>query len=231
MKIPISPRLLACAGFVRPGDRVADIGCDHGYLGIYLLQEGIARSVIAADINEGPLQAAFHNAHKYGCAEHMSFHLSNGVKNVPHDFDTLVCAGMGAETIISILEAAPWLKSGQYRLILQCQTKTYLLRRYLSDQGWHIAQEIVLRDGKFLYTLMEVCRREEPSPLTPGQCYIPPAMLNSTTDDVVEYYRWVCKEVTKIVTARADAADPWMRQAMIELTSDPYYAFLREEIL
>lgn len=231
MKIPISPRLLACAGFVHPGDRVADIGCDHGYLGIYLLQEGIAQFVIASDINEGPLHAAFHNAHKYGVADKMSFHLSNGVRNVPRDFDTLVCAGMGAETMISILEAAPWLKNGQYRLILQCQTKTYLLRRYLSKQGWTISQENVLRDGKFLYTLMEVCLRSEAIPLTPGQCYIPPAMLHEPTPEVVEYYRWICKEVTKIVTARADAADPWMRQAMIELTSDPYYTFLREDVL
>lgn len=231
MKIPISPRLLACAQFVRPGDRVADIGCDHGYLGIYLLQEGIARSVIAADINEGPLQAAFQNAHKYGCANGMSFHLSNGVKSVPRDFDTLVCAGMGAETMISILEAAPWLKGGRYRLILQCQTKTYLLRRYLSRQGWHINREIVLRDGKFLYTLMEVCHRPEATVLTPGQCYIPPAMLNDPSPELVEYYRWVCKEVTKIVTARADQADPFMRQAMIELTTDPYYAFLKEDEL
>lgn len=231
MKIPISPRLLACAGLIHQGDRVADIGCDHGYLGIYLLQEGIASSIIAADINEGPLQAAYHNAHKYGFADKMSFYLSNGVKNVPHDFNTLVCAGMGAETMISILEAAPWLKNGQYRLVLQCQTKTYLLRRYLSKQGWSISQEIVLRDGKFLYTLMEVCRRSEPSPLTPGQCYIPPAMLNDTTAEVAEYYQWVCKEVTKIVTARGDSADPWMQQAMEELTTDPYYAFLKEDIL
>lgn len=231
MKIPISPRLLACAGFVRQGERVADIGCDHGYLGIYLLQEGIADFVIAADINEGPLRSAVHNAQKYAVADKMSFYLSNGVKNIPRDFDTMVCAGMGAETMISILEAAPWLKSGQYRLILQCQTKTYLLRRYLSRQGWTITKEIVLRDGNFLYTLMDVCRRAEPTILTPGQCYIPPAMLNCAGAEVGQYYRWICAEVTKIVIARGDTADPWMRQAMIELTTDPYYAFLKEDIL
>lgn len=231
MKIPISPRLLSCAGFVPVGARVADIGCDHGYLGIYLLHNGIASTVIATDINEGPLQCAYRNAHKYGVADRMRFYLSDGLRNVPRDFDTLVCAGMGGQTMISILEAAPWLKNGQYRLILQCQTKTHLLRRYLSQQGWHITQETVLRDGKFLYTLMEVCMNSQIAPLTPGQCYIPPAMLKAVTGEVVEYYRWVCKEVTKIVTARGDVADPWMRQAMIELTSDPYYAFLREEIL
>ena len=58
MKLPISNRLLACASFVRPGSRVADIGTDHGYLGIHLLQQGIAAHVIAADLRESPLQNA-----------------------------------------------------------------------------------------------------------------------------------------------------------------------------
>ena len=124
MKLPLSDRLLVCAGFVAKGDRVADIGCDHGYLGIYLLTNGIASSVIAADINEGPLQSAMRNAHKFGVKQNMSFHLSDGVRDIPRDFDTLVCAGMGGDTMVHILESAPWLKNEQYRMILQCQSKT-----------------------------------------------------------------------------------------------------------
>ena len=58
MKIPLSDRLLACCNYVNRGDRVADVGCDHGYLGIYLLTNGIAKSVIESDVAEGPLQSA-----------------------------------------------------------------------------------------------------------------------------------------------------------------------------
>ena len=53
MKLPLSNRLLACASFVRPGDRVADIGCDHGYLSLHLLRSGTAGSIIAADVKPG----------------------------------------------------------------------------------------------------------------------------------------------------------------------------------
>lgn len=232
MSLPISDRLLACAGFVGAGDRVADVGCDHGYLGIYLLQHGIARSVIAADVREGPLRSAVIHANKYAVADKMNFYLSDGVQNVPRDFDTLVCAGMGAETMISILKAAPWLQSQQYRLILQCQSKTHLLRRYLSETGFRITDESVLRDGKFLYTVMVVRWEPDCSRLTPGQWYFSPAMGEHPSGDVAEHYRWVKKELTKIVASRGEYADGWMKTAMEELAAlenNPDYAFLKEE--
>lgn len=189
MKIPLSERLRACAGFVAPGDRVADIGCDHGYLSIHLLTEGIASSVIASDINEGPLQSALRNAEKYGVQDRMYCCLSDGVQNIPRDFDALVCAGMGGDTMIHILEAAPWLKDKQYRLILQCQSKTPMLRSYLSEHGWHIARESLLRDGKFLYTVMEVLWAPEQPLLTKAQCHITPALLRENAPELAEYYR------------------------------------------
>lgn len=173
MKLPINERLLACCAFVRPGDRVADVGCDHGYLGIHLLQQGVASGVIASDLRPGPLDSARRNAAKFGLSDKMSFYLSDGVQSIPRDFDTLVCAGMGAETMISILDAAPWLESENYRLILQCQTKTHLLRQYLSGQGWSVSRETVRRDGKFLYTVMEAVWDPAAPRLSPGGCYFP----------------------------------------------------------
>lgn len=191
MKVPISDRLLVCAGFVHPGDRVADIGCDHGYLGIHLLLSGVASFMIEGDINEGPLDAARRNALKFGVRDKMSFHLSDGLLNVPQNFDCMVCAGMGADTMVSILEAAPWLKSSQYRLILQCQSKTPMLRSYLSENGWRIAEETVLRDGRFLYTVMEVWWQPEYPRLTEAECYFPPALLENPSKEVPAYYQWV----------------------------------------
>ena len=204
MKIPLSERLRLCAAFVRPGDRVADIGCDHGYLGIHLLTEGIASSMIEADVNEGPLQSALHNAHKYGVADNMKFYLSDGAQKIPRDFDTLVCAGMGADTMIHILENAPWMKDPRYRLILQCQSKTPMLRHFLSEEGWTIRQEAVLRDGKFLYTVMVVEFDPEAPRLTPGQCYFPPALLLDPSEALREYYERITDGLRLAVTHQND---------------------------
>ena len=176
MKLPLSTRLLACSKFVPPGSRVADIGCDHGYLGIHLLTSGIASSMIESDINEAPLQSALHNAHKYGVADRMSFYLSDGVRNIPRDFDVLVCAGMGADTMMHILDSAPWLKGSRYRLILQCQSKRPELRKYLYANGFSITRETLAQDGKFIYLITEVVY-ERAEPLSPAQYQITPALL------------------------------------------------------
>ena len=228
MKLPISSRLLACAGFVSPGDRVADVGCDHGYLSIHLLINHIAEFCIASDINEQPLLSAVRNAEKYGVRDKMNFYLSDGVRSIPRDFDTMVCAGMGADTMVSILEDAPWLKSRKYRLILQCQSKAPYLRRYLSENGWHITEESVLRDGRFLYTVMEVYYEPNYPQLSDGECYFPPALLMNPSEDVSAYYQWVVGGLEI-----AAAHQPEKQKILEELTAlaqTPELAWLKEKI-
>ena len=217
MKIPLSSRLQACCGFIKSGDRVADIGCDHGYLSIYLLNNGIASAAYACDVAQSPLQSARRNAVKFGVSEKISFYLSDGIKNVPRDFDTLVCAGMGGDTMVSILEAAPWLKDGRYRLVLQCQSKRELLRSYLSDNGWHIAEESVLRDGRFLYTVMDVRYDPAAKRLTLGQTYFSPAMLVNPSQETKEYYERVLFSLNRAITNGGDQVDPALSQALEEL--------------
>lgn len=230
MKIPLSSRLLACCGFVHPGERVADVGCDHGYLGIYLLTKGIASSVIASDIKEGPLKCAIRNSEKFGVRDRMTFYLSNGVQNIPKAFDTLVCAGMGGDTMISILSAALWLKGEQYRLILQCQSKTPMLRQYLQENSWKIEQEIVLRDGRFLYTVMEVTWQPDLPPIAVGAFYYPSTLLHSPTPESIEYYHQVKRKLRISIAGHGQQADQTEVAALayLESLANNHY-FLREE--
>jgi len=191
MKIPLSTRLLACCRFVNPGDRVADIGCDHGYLGIYLLKNGIASSMIEADINRGPLDAARRNAAKYGVKDKMTFHLSDGLQSIPRDFDCMVCAGMGADTMMSIIHYAyDWLADPKYRLILQCQSKRPELRQWLYDKGFRINRETLAKDGKFVYSIMEVVF-DPGHGISPAETYITPQLLEDNHPLLPEYYERV----------------------------------------
>ena len=195
---------------------MADVGCDHGYLGIHLLLTGLACRVIAADIRPGPLECAVKNGEKFGVSDRMVFCLSDGVQSVPRDFDTLVCAGMGADVMVSILEKAPWLRSSRYRLVLQCQSKTPTLRKYLSETGWTIRREQVLRDGRFLYTVMEAVWALSPA-LTPGQCYISPALMESGSPVLPEYIRWIRDHLALYVRNQPNKKDSPEAAALEEL--------------
>ena len=225
MKLPISERLLACCNFVCKGDRVADIGCDHGYLGIHLLTNCIASHMIESDVAPGPLDSARRNARKYGVESAMTFCLSDGVKDIPRDFDTLVCAGMGGDTMIHILESAHWLRKTQYRMILQCQSKTPMLRKYLSETGWRITEESVLKDGRFLYTIMEVRWEPDYPMLTEAECYFPPALLVNPGPDLKAYFQWVVRGL-EIATEHQE--DEEKKRVLAVLRGHPDFAFLRD---
>lgn len=229
MKIPISDRLLAVCNFICKGDRVADIGCDHGYLGIHLLTNGIAAHMIESDVAQGPLDSARRNARKFGVESAMTFCLSDGAKAIPRDFDVLVCAGMGGDTMIHILSAAPWLKSRQYRLILQCQSKTPMLRQWLDETGWRITEEAVLREGKFLYTVMEVYWEPEYPRLAPGAAYFPPALLEAPSDKVPAYFAWVRKGLEITLEHQRDREKQTALDYLNALAADPNLDFLTEE--
>ena len=206
MKIPMSNRLLACCGFIRKGDRVADIGCDHGYLGIYLLTNCIASSTIESDVAEQPLESARRNARKFHVDSAMTFCLSDGAKDIPRDFDAMVCAGMGADTIMSILHHAPWLKAPKYRLVLQCQSKRPELRQWLYDEGYRINRETLAKDGKFVYSIMEVVYDPDHG-ITPAQTYITPQLLEDNHPLLPEYYERVLHGVRLTVEGMRRSGD------------------------
>ena len=187
MKLPISKRLLCCASMVQSGSRVADIGTDHGYLGIYLLQSGAARHVIACDLRKDPLENARRNAKLFGADGAMEFRLSDGLGKIrPDEVDTVVMAGMGGDLIQKILSQCSWRRREGLQFILQPQSAGNVLRRWLCEDGFEIQREEPVQDGHFLYTVMDI-RQGEPAPLTPGTEYASPALLASGSPLVGNY--------------------------------------------
>lgn len=177
MKIPISKRLLCCAQLIPPGARVADIGTDHGYLGVYLLKNGLAAHVLACDLRPMPLQTARENAARFGVGEAMAFRLSDGLEKLsPDSADTIVCAGMGGDLIVRILAACPWIKNGAYRLILQPQSAGQALRLWLAENGFALERELLVQDGGFLYTVLSVRYDALARTLSPGEQFVSPAL-------------------------------------------------------
>lgn len=167
--LELSPRLRLLAGWVRPGARIADVGTDHAYLPVWLVLHGCVASAIASDLREGPLARARETGRIYGAAG-VDFRLCGGLSGIqPDEADTVIIAGMGGENIAAILAAAPWTADGGHTLLLQPQSKAEDLRRFLSEHGYRIVREALVRDRGILYPCMEVTAGQEA--LTPGQIY------------------------------------------------------------
>ncbi len=158
MSVPINKRLLACASLVRDGAVLADVGTDHGYLPIHLLQNGRATRAVLSDINEGPLRKAEKNVREAGLLGKVSLYLCDGAKALSSLGITDYCiAGMGGELIASIISSAPQMRNGDVRLILQPMSKPEALRTYLYESGFDIEKELYVKDeGKYYVCIQAV---------------------------------------------------------------------------
>lgn len=201
MKLSISKRLSKIAEFVPQGARVADIGCDHGYLGIHLLLNRKASYVVASDLNELPLDSARRNAEKYGVAGDMSFVCADGLQGIePDSADTLVCAGMGGEVMRNILARAPWVKDGRYTLILSPQSVTGEFRTWLREEGFDAKAEYpVFEDGHY-YLILVVRYAGVQTRLTAGERYLSRLMLESGSPDLEGYCEYILSSLQKAIS-------------------------------
>lgn len=167
----LSPRLRRMAREVPENARFADIGTDHAFLPVALLREGKIRAAIATDIRQGPLRRAEHNASQFGVSSRISFRLCDGLTGImPEEVDTVVIAGMGGETISSILKAAPWTGEGNRLFLLQPMSSIPELRAWLQQNHFLIEREHLVMEGRKYYVILSV-RPGQSSQLRPAELF------------------------------------------------------------
>jgi len=151
----LRPRLSAIAAFVPRSSRVADIGTDHAYLPVFLLQTGLVEQVIAVDVHHGPYQAALETVTSAGLSDSISVRFGDGLTVIPPgEADTVVIAGMGGNTIVKILEDSWPITQSLTRLILQPMVAAAALRRWLAVTGWCIVEETLVEEDRILYEII-----------------------------------------------------------------------------
>jgi len=204
MGIALSSRLRRIADYIPAGARVIDVGTDHGYIPIWLLQNGLTDHAIATDIKPGPLNNAAKDAEKYGVSSLLELRLCDGLAGCcADDADTVIIAGMGGETIMGILDAAPW--AFEKRLILQPQTKLTELRAWLAGRGLAIADASLVSDSGRLYQVW-LAEKGEMVPYAP----IDPSLLRKKERLLAPYTEDLIKRLGKQINGmKASAqADP-----------------------
>ncbi|MBR5190562.1 MAG: SAM-dependent methyltransferase, partial [Clostridia bacterium] len=140
----LDSRLMAIARLVRKDKVFADIGTDHAYLPVYLVEKGIINKAIAADLRVGPLDNAKETVISHNFTEKIELRLSDGLDNFSeNEAQEIAVAGMGGLLISSFIERTKWLKNSNIHLILQPMTHVEDLRKTLFDNGFVIDNEVV----------------------------------------------------------------------------------------
>jgi tRNA (adenine22-N1)-methyltransferase len=160
--LKISDRLIQVAGLVPEGARLADVGTDHGYVPIWLLQNKRIASAIAMDVNRGPLLRAAENRDKYGFKDKIELRLSDGLEKLePGEADAVLIAGMGGPLMVRILDEGRGRMSDVSSWILQPQSEIPSVRRYLITHDFQIVDEIMLMDDGKYYMAMRAVPGQE----------------------------------------------------------------------
>ena len=211
-QLSLQPRLRAIADLVPPGGRLADVGTDHAYLPVYLLQRDRVPWAVATDIHPEPLERGRRTARAFGMEARISFRLCDGLSAVSaEEADTIVIAGMGGETIAAILDAVPWSREKQ--VLVQPMSRAEFLRPWLAGHGWRILGETLVRDKGYIYPILRLSGGEM-EPLAPGEAYC--GLSPADAPLFAEYLRSWRQRLQRAADGLRQAGEPGGRLAELE---------------
>ena len=151
----LSKRLQCLANLIEENENYIDIGCDHGLLAIALAKKYQSAKIIASDINENALNNAKKNIKKYHLEEKIELVQSNGLENIiPKKNTTIIISGMGAHTIVGILNQSYQKLKNVNTLIIQSNNDLDFLRKKVTSLGYYIKKEILVMDANIIYTII-----------------------------------------------------------------------------
>ncbi|MBR6230938.1 MAG: SAM-dependent methyltransferase [Lachnospiraceae bacterium] len=208
-RIPVlSERMSLVAEMVTRGNKCADIGCDHGYVAIWLCKTGRSPHVIAADVRKGPLKSAEENAIAFGCGENVECRLGDGLTVLErNEAESIIIAGMGGRTMISILDGSPGIRDAASELILEPQSEIKEVRRYLCANGFEITDEALVREENKYYPVIKAVRSVKADVLSEEEYCFGPCLIRNKDPLLKEMIMKRRKELYSIRNELANGKD------------------------
>lgn len=208
--IKLSRRMQAVADMVALSGcnlKVADIGCDHAYVSIYLKKKGIAENVIAMDVRKGPIDIARNNVQVYGLTDYIDVRMSDGFESlIPGEAQAAVIAGMGGLLMVDIIRRGGEHLNRDIELILQPQSDIDKVREYIYEIGYVIAdEEMLIDEGKYYTVIRAVRGTASDRPNEVELLYGP--MLLSKRSEVLKRYLLYEREKLEEIKGRLEAYD------------------------
>ncbi len=204
--IALDPRLSMIASLVGPCGSCADIGCDHGRLGAFLLQRGLCQRIVLTDVSEPSLRKARALIARVGLGARADFCVGDGAAALPGPVDAAVIAGMGGVTIARIIREGRD-RLGDARLVMQPNVAAPQLRATLCAQGYAIYDERVVQDGRRLYVV--IAAKPGQATCDERELIVGPVLLERKPLELMPYAQFrlrVARKALKGASAAGDAA-------------------------
>lgn len=182
----ISKRLLQIANMIPKDMIVADIGTDHAFLPVYLMENGLAKKVYACDNKEGPLSGAIAHIEEANLTGSVIPILSDGLTDVPKDTEVIAISGMGSELILEILDAHLSKFEHIQRIIVQGNTSVQKLRQYISGHNYRIVDECVVEEYKY-YQIISFDLTPAERPLEAEEVWLGPVNIRKRSETFEKY--------------------------------------------
>ena len=191
----LSIRLEVVASYIKDNSKIIDIGCDHGLLSIYLAKKYNNIKIIASDINKNALGNAIDNIKKEHLEDKIETRLGSGLEIVDSDeIDTVVIAGMGANTIVGILKYSTDKLINVNNIIIQSNTDLYFLRKNITKLGYYIEDESLVEDANIIYTVIKFSKGKKR--YNYKELYLGPILINKNND----LFKKKCSKEIKTIT-------------------------------
>ena len=191
----LSRRLEVVASYIKDNSKIIDIGCDHGLLSIYLAKKHNNIKIIASDVNEKALSNAINNIKKENLENKIETRLGSGLDVVtPDEIDTIVIAGMGANTIVGILKYSTDKLVNVNNIVVQSNTDLYFLRKNITRLGYYIEDESIIEESNVIYTVIKFSRGKKR--YNYKELYLGPILMNKNDD----LFKKKCDKEIKTIT-------------------------------
>lgn len=216
--IKLSKRLSAISSYIENNSSVIDVGTDHGYIPVWLAQTGRAEKIYASDLRKGPLDSARRTAAEYGVTDKIEFILTDGLVDTDLcSYDTVVIAGMGGETIISILENSKWVIREGMKLILQPQSKVPELLKWLNTNKICVDNAQLVEDEHRIYVVLstKVGRKSLENDFVE---YFPSKLIDNKDPLLYSYLSELEMKIKKTVLGlqKSERADNYLHSKILE---------------
>ena len=202
-------RLFMIASFVPKCDCLCDVGTDHGYIPVYLVQKGICNKALAMDINEGPIEAASENIRHFSLEDKIKTRLGNGLEPLnPGEADVIVIAGMGGILIKAILEASLEKAKLSQTLILQPMNAIEVLREWLYCNGFEIEDEALTNEDIKIYNAIKVKWTGAKTHYEIIDCYIGRHLVEKGGDLFKTFIKRKINQASKVIAGLKKSSEP-----------------------